>query len=151
MKWMEPFLGDGAMAGKIICPNEKCGAKLGNFDWAGVMCSCREWVTPVSVVDWALSHMTKQARNRASVLLALRWMKLSSREGWVEVASKEMEDVDQDLLPLIALRGNRAWLTIAWTMRSSKDSQYTNLVPTLLSTLSINEHRFSFYLQVIYP
>jgi len=46
MKWMEPFLGDGSMAGKIICPNEKCGAKLGNFDWAGVMCSCREWVTP---------------------------------------------------------------------------------------------------------
>jgi len=46
MKWMEPFLEGGAVAGKIICPNEKCGAKLGNFDWAGVMCSCREWVTP---------------------------------------------------------------------------------------------------------
>lgn len=47
MKWMEPFLSSGVVAGKITCPNEKCGAKLGNFDWAGVMCSCKEWVTPV--------------------------------------------------------------------------------------------------------
>lgn len=44
---MEPFLEAGELAGKIICPNSKCGAKLGNFDWAGVCCSCKEWVTPV--------------------------------------------------------------------------------------------------------
>jgi dual specificity phosphatase 12 len=45
MKWMEPFLESGELAGKIICP--KCSAKLGNYDWAGVCCSCnREWVTP---------------------------------------------------------------------------------------------------------
>lgn len=47
MKWMEPFLEDGQLAGKIVCPNKKCGAKLGNYDWAGVCCSCKEWVTPV--------------------------------------------------------------------------------------------------------
>ncbi|KAI0367683.1 hypothetical protein BV20DRAFT_1037581 [Pilatotrama ljubarskyi] len=46
MKWMEPFLEQGNMAGKIICPNKKCGAKLGNYDWAGVCCSCKEWVVP---------------------------------------------------------------------------------------------------------
>jgi len=46
MKWMEPFLEDGQLAGKILCPNAKCGAKLGNYDWAGVHCSCGEWVTP---------------------------------------------------------------------------------------------------------
>ena len=44
---MEPFLESGNMAGKIICPNKKCGVKLGNYDWAGVCCSCKEWVTPV--------------------------------------------------------------------------------------------------------
>ncbi|KAJ8596152.1 hypothetical protein M405DRAFT_805862 [Rhizopogon salebrosus TDB-379] len=44
MKWMEPFLQSGHLAGKINCP--KCNAKLGNYDWAGVCCSCREWVTP---------------------------------------------------------------------------------------------------------
>lgn len=47
MRWMEPFLESGDLGGKIICPNKKCGAKLGNYDWAGVCCSCKEWVTPV--------------------------------------------------------------------------------------------------------
>lgn len=46
MKWMEPFLQEGQLAGKIVCPNKKCGAKLGNYDWAGVCCGCREWVIP---------------------------------------------------------------------------------------------------------
>ncbi|KAL5522325.1 YVH1 [Sanghuangporus sanghuang] len=46
MRWMEPFLESGDLGGKIICPNKKCGAKLGNYDWAGVCCSCKEWVTP---------------------------------------------------------------------------------------------------------
>jgi len=46
MKWMESFLENGELAGKIVCPNKKCGAKLGNYDWAGVCCSCKEWVTP---------------------------------------------------------------------------------------------------------
>ncbi|GJJ14883.1 hypothetical protein Clacol_009152 [Clathrus columnatus] len=48
MKWMDPCLESGNMAGKIICPNKKCGAKLGNYDWAGVECSCKHWVVPVS-------------------------------------------------------------------------------------------------------
>ena len=55
MKWMEPFLEQGHMAGKIICPNKKCGAKLGNYDWAGVCCSCKEWVVPVR------DHVSKSA------------------------------------------------------------------------------------------
>ncbi|KAJ7247897.1 hypothetical protein B0H12DRAFT_1186698 [Mycena haematopus] len=46
MKWMEPFLESGQIAGKITCPNKKCGAKLGNYDWAGMCCGCKEWVTP---------------------------------------------------------------------------------------------------------
>jgi hypothetical protein len=48
MKWMDHFLSAGSLAGKIICPNRKCGAKLGNYDWAGVCCGCKMWVTPVS-------------------------------------------------------------------------------------------------------
>jgi len=46
MKWMEPFLQNGEMAGKIVCPNKKCGVKLGSYDWAGVCCGCKEWVVP---------------------------------------------------------------------------------------------------------
>ena len=51
MNWMEPLLSGGKVSGKIICPNKKCGAKLGNFDWAGMRCGCHEWVTPVSKVN----------------------------------------------------------------------------------------------------
>lgn len=44
---MDPFLQEGSMAGKILCPNERCNAKLGNYDWAGIACGCKEWVIPV--------------------------------------------------------------------------------------------------------
>jgi dual specificity phosphatase 12 len=43
---MEPVLASGQISGKLVCPNEKCGAKIGNYDWAGVQCGCKEWVTP---------------------------------------------------------------------------------------------------------
>lgn len=46
IKWMDPFLQSGQLSGKIVCPNKRCGAKLGNYDWAGVHCSCKEWVVP---------------------------------------------------------------------------------------------------------
>ncbi|TDL27853.1 hypothetical protein BD410DRAFT_781768 [Rickenella mellea] len=46
MKWMETFLNQGHSSGKIVCPNKRCGAKLGSYDWAGICCSCKEWVTP---------------------------------------------------------------------------------------------------------
>ncbi|GAA5975790.1 hypothetical protein JCM11641_005875 [Rhodosporidiobolus odoratus] len=46
LSWMSPVLETGVLAGKIVCPNQKCGAKLGNFDWAGSQCSCGAWVCP---------------------------------------------------------------------------------------------------------
>ncbi|GAA5965403.1 hypothetical protein JCM3765_004886 [Sporobolomyces pararoseus] len=56
LSWMSPFLETGELAGKIVCPGKRCGAKLGNFDWAGNQCSCGAWVCPgfalnVSKVD----------------------------------------------------------------------------------------------------
>lgn len=35
LSWMSPILESGVLAGKLVCPGSKCGAKLGNFDWAG--------------------------------------------------------------------------------------------------------------------
>ncbi|CAG8511957.1 16149_t:CDS:2 [Cetraspora pellucida] len=35
---------EGELDGKIKCP--KCNAKLGNYSWAGMQCSCGTWVTP---------------------------------------------------------------------------------------------------------
>lgn len=46
LTWMEGTIGSGEVSGKLLCPNPKCGVKIGNYDWAGVMCGCREWVTP---------------------------------------------------------------------------------------------------------
>lgn len=59
---MDPILQEGNMAGKIFCPNDKCKAKLGNYDWAGVACGCREWVTPVSrLASWFFILYTEQS------------------------------------------------------------------------------------------
>ena len=33
-------------AGKILCPNKKCGSKLGNWSWIGSACSCGVWQCP---------------------------------------------------------------------------------------------------------
>jgi hypothetical protein len=76
MKWMEPFLRDGEMAGKIVCPNKKCGAKLGNYDWAGARCSCKAWVVPVSAA-FATSPFLDffYDLGRASVSIVRRSMK----------------------------------------------------------------------------
>ena len=35
LNWMRPQLEGGELNGKILCPNKKCGTKLGNFDWSG--------------------------------------------------------------------------------------------------------------------
>lgn len=46
LSWMSDQLGEGSLGGRIMCPNSKCGAKLGSFDWAGLQCSCGSWVVP---------------------------------------------------------------------------------------------------------
>ncbi|SCV71802.1 BQ2448_4496 [Microbotryum intermedium] len=46
LSWMSSTLESGALGGKIVCPNAKCGAKLGSFDWAGAQCSCGAWICP---------------------------------------------------------------------------------------------------------
>ena len=59
MRWMDPFLKDGQTAGRIRCPNTKCGAKLGCYDWAGICCACHvggKWVTPVRLAICTCSH-----------------------------------------------------------------------------------------------
>lgn len=46
LSWMGSALEDGAIGGKLVCPGQKCGSKLGSFDWAGQQCSCGAWVVP---------------------------------------------------------------------------------------------------------
>ncbi|KAL4399338.1 tyrosine protein phosphatase Yvh1 [Malassezia pachydermatis] len=37
---------EGVISGRLICPNDKCQAKLGSWTWAGTQCACGAWVTP---------------------------------------------------------------------------------------------------------
>lgn len=44
-------LSSGQLSGKLLCPNApRCGAKLGNWDWAGMQCGCGAWITPAFAV-----------------------------------------------------------------------------------------------------
>ncbi|KAI8815043.1 protein-tyrosine phosphatase-like protein [Cladochytrium replicatum] len=45
--YVEPLPWMGQLSeheGRLDCPS--CSAKLGNYSWAGIRCSCGEWVTP---------------------------------------------------------------------------------------------------------
>ncbi|ORY64503.1 protein-tyrosine phosphatase-like protein [Pseudomassariella vexata] len=46
LSWMRPALEDGALDGRLNCPNAKCGATVGRFAWQGFKCACREWICP---------------------------------------------------------------------------------------------------------
>ncbi|KAF5659812.1 tyrosine phosphatase yvh1 [Fusarium heterosporum] len=46
LSWMRGVLEQGELNGRLICPNEKCGAGVGRYDWKGFRCSCGGWVTP---------------------------------------------------------------------------------------------------------
>ena len=39
--WMQDVSG---VEGKILCP--RCASRVGSYCWAGLMCSCGDWVTP---------------------------------------------------------------------------------------------------------
>ena len=46
-------------SGQIKCPNARCGAKLGGWNWSGSQCSCGAWVTPsISLVASRLDRKT---------------------------------------------------------------------------------------------
>jgi dual specificity phosphatase 12 len=46
LSWMRPMLEDGALDGRLLCPNTKCGATVGRFAWQGFQCTCKQWVVP---------------------------------------------------------------------------------------------------------
>ncbi|KAK4151727.1 protein-tyrosine phosphatase-like protein [Chaetomidium leptoderma] len=46
LSWMRPILEEGALDGRLICPNAKCVASIGRYAWQGFKCSCGEWVAP---------------------------------------------------------------------------------------------------------
>ncbi|XVF07090.1 hypothetical protein REPUB_Repub06bG0108300 [Reevesia pubescens] len=43
LRWMTA-VEEGAIEGKLSCAH--CEARLGYFNWSGIQCSCRSWITP---------------------------------------------------------------------------------------------------------
>lgn len=46
LDWMKDELEKTEIEGRFNCPNDKCGAKIGGYDWRGSRCSCGKWVIP---------------------------------------------------------------------------------------------------------
>ncbi|KAF4968703.1 hypothetical protein FZEAL_10351 [Fusarium zealandicum] len=46
LSWMRGVLEQGELNGRLLCPNAKCGAGVGRYDWKGFRCSCGGWVIP---------------------------------------------------------------------------------------------------------
>lgn len=46
LSWMRDELEKGQLSGRLLCPNTRCGAGVGRYDWKGFKCTCGEWVTP---------------------------------------------------------------------------------------------------------
>jgi dual specificity phosphatase 12 len=46
LSWMRPTLAEGGLAGRLECPNAKCGQQVGRYAWQGLKCSCGHWVVP---------------------------------------------------------------------------------------------------------
>ncbi|KAG5979368.1 hypothetical protein E4U55_005246 [Claviceps digitariae] len=46
LSWMRHELEKGQINGRLSCPNERCGAAVGRYDWKGIRCACGGWVTP---------------------------------------------------------------------------------------------------------
>lgn len=46
LSWMRGELERGELNGRLACPNERCGAGVGRYDWKGIRCACGGWVTP---------------------------------------------------------------------------------------------------------
>ncbi|KFY44707.1 hypothetical protein V495_03293 [Pseudogymnoascus sp. VKM F-4514 (FW-929)] len=51
LSWMRPALEAGDLEGRLLCPNLKCEALVGRWNWKGLKCSCGVWVTPAFSVQ----------------------------------------------------------------------------------------------------
>lgn len=64
--WMRGELEKGELNGRLVCPNARCGAAVGRYDWKGFKCSCAAWVTPAFSLQRArVDHVALPAGARA--------------------------------------------------------------------------------------
>jgi dual specificity phosphatase 12 len=46
LSWMRGELEKASLNGRLLCPNARCGAGVGRYDWKGFKCACGAWITP---------------------------------------------------------------------------------------------------------
>lgn len=67
LSWMRPELEQGILAGRLECPNTKCGAQLGRYAWQGMRCSCGVWVCPAfSLQKGRVDEVSKKNEGRVN-------------------------------------------------------------------------------------
>lgn len=64
LSWMRPFLDQGVLEGRLVCPNAKCGASVGRYSWKGFKCACGEWVCPAFSLQAAKVDEVKVANKK---------------------------------------------------------------------------------------
>lgn len=79
LSWMRSELENGALSGRLLCPNERCGAGVGRYDWKGFKCSCDGWVTPAfslqkaRVDDVAVRPIPRSGNNESLKSMGIRF------------------------------------------------------------------------------
>lgn len=67
LSWMRSILEKGELNGRLLCPNAKCGAGVGRYDWKGFRCSCGGWVIPAFSLQRArVDDVVKRALGTAA-------------------------------------------------------------------------------------
>ena len=71
LSWMRAELEKGELKGRLACPNARCGAGVGRYDWKGFMCSCDRWVTPAfSLQRGRVDEVVKRGPGAAAAVAA---------------------------------------------------------------------------------
>ncbi|KAK4034943.1 protein-tyrosine phosphatase-like protein [Parachaetomium inaequale] len=80
LSWMRPILEEGALDGRLICPNSKCSASIGRYAWQGFKCSCGQWVAPAfSLQNSKVDKVVTGRQNGGAAAIADRMAALGIR------------------------------------------------------------------------
>lgn len=99
LSWMRPILEEGALDGRLICPNTKCSASIGRYAWQGFKCSCNEWVAPAfSLQNSKVDKVVSGRQHADAVAIADRMAALGIRmpPGAERVAPRATPDTGAD-------------------------------------------------------
>lgn len=81
LSWMRPELAKAELSGRLTCPNLRCGAGVGRYDWKGFKCSCGAWVTPAFSLQRAKVDEEKQRSHAPGTAAAAMGIRMPPGRG----------------------------------------------------------------------